>query len=315
MAELALPAAARAERRHPRLGYAMAAGAAALFAFNGIVSKVLLLSGMPAQRLTELRSTGACLGLFALLLLVAPERARISRREIPFLVFFGVCGFALVQWFFFIAIERLPVGIALLIQFTAPVFVALWARFVRREHLRRRFWVALALSLAGLSLVAQVWSGVALDTAGVVAAIGGALTLALYYLGGEHGVGERDPVSLVAWAMLFSALFWALVQPWWSFPFGELSDTPSLLGNLDEVSAPGWLLVLWLLLMGTIAPFVLMIGSLRHLPATRVGVVAMVEPVLGALFAWIWLGESLATPQLVGGALVLAGIVLAQTAR
>jgi len=76
-----------------------------------------------------------------------------------------------------------------------------------------------------------------------------------------------------------------------------------------------WLLAATMVVLGTILPFALVLTGLRHLPATRVGVVGMLEPVLAAAVAWAWLGEALGAVQLVGGAVVLAGIVLAQTAR
>ena len=316
MAEIALPAAAVTRRRRPRLGYAMTLTAAALFSFNGVVSKVILTSGdVSAPRLTELRSTGAFLCLALVLAVAAPERLRVTRRELPLLVFYGICGFALVQWLYFVAIERLPVGIALLIQFTAPVLVALWARFGRHEPVRKRVWAAIVLSLLGLSLVSEAWSGLSLDGMGVAAALVAALALAVYFVVGEHGVGTRDPLSLVCFAFFVAALFWALLLPWWSFPFGELGQSVSLLGNLADASLPVWALVLWMIVPGTIFPFALSIGALRHLPATIVGVVAMAEPPVAALAAYLWLDESLATFQIAGGLVVLIAIALAQTAR
>jgi drug/metabolite transporter (DMT)-like permease len=316
VADLALPLATSTRRRRPKLAYAMTLTAAALFGVNGAVSKVILTSGeIDAQRLTQLRSTGAFLCLAAALAIVAPTRLQVTRRQLPFLAFYGICGLAFVQWLYFLAIERLPVGIALLIQFTAPVLVALWARFGRREHVRRRVWAALALSLSGLALVAQVWQGLALDGAGVVAALAASAALALYFIVGERGVAGRDTFSLVSWAFLFATLFWAAVQPWWSFPFGSLEESASLLGNLDELSLPVWVLVLWLIVLGTIIPFSLSVGSLRHLPATMVGVVAMAEPPIAALVAFVWLDETLAAVQIVGGLIVLLAIGLAQTAR
>jgi drug/metabolite transporter (DMT)-like permease len=293
----------------------MVVGAAALFAVNGTVSKVVLLAGMPSQRLTELRSAGAFLGLAAVLLAFAPQSLRLSVREVPFLLFYGIAGFAFVQWFYFVALEHLPVGIALLVQYTAPVLVALWARFGEREQVRRRMWAALALALAGLALVAEIWDGLALSGIGVAAGFAAAVSLAIYWIVGEHGVGTRDPLSLNCWAFLASALFWTLLQPWWSFPWDELRETTSLLGHLGGVSLPVWALCIWIVTMGSIIPFGLIVGALRHLPATRVGVTAMLEPVLAALVAYAWLGETLTAMQLAGGVVVLAGVVLAQTAR
>jgi drug/metabolite transporter (DMT)-like permease len=303
-------------RRHPRVGYAMLAASASLFAVNGAVSKVILTSGgMTSLRLTELRATGAFLCLGAFLLVVAPGRLRVRREEVALLAFYGVAGFALVQWLYFVAIERLPIGIALLLEFTAPVLVALWARLVWHEPVRRRVWAALALALAGLAFVAEVWEDVRLDTVGVVAGLVAAGALAAYFLVGEHATGSRDALSLTCLAFGVASLFWAVVQPWWGFPFDALGETVSLGGALEETSAPVWLLCAWMIVLGTIAPFVLSLGALRHLPATRVSIVAMAEVVLASVVAWIWLEETLSAAQLFGGTVVLLGIVLAQTSR
>jgi drug/metabolite transporter (DMT)-like permease len=94
-----------------------------------------------------------------------------------------------------------------------------------------------------------------------------------------------------------------------------LDDTVSLQGNLSEHTAPVWLLVGFVVVVGTMVTFTLLTGALRHVPATRASIVATLEPVVATVVAWAWLGESFGTAQLVGGAVVLAGIVLAQTAR
>jgi drug/metabolite transporter (DMT)-like permease len=301
--------------RRPWVGVAMAIAAACCFALNGSVSKVVLGTGISAERLVELRSAGAFLGLFLALLVLAPGRLRVSRRDLPVLALYGIAGFALVQWFYFLAIARLPVGIALLFEFTAPVLVAVWARFAWHEAVRRRVWAALVLSLLGLVLVAEVWSGGGLDPFGVAAGLGAAVSLALYFLVGERAVGRRDPVSLTCWALFFAALFWSLLQPWWTFPVSAFSGSTDLGGSLAGSTAPIWLLALFIIVVGSIAPFLLVVGALRHLPATRVGVVGMAEPVLAGAVAFVWLGEALSAVQLTGGAVVLAGIALAQTAR
>jgi drug/metabolite transporter (DMT)-like permease len=293
----------------------MASTAAILWAGNGVVAKVVRENGLSAVQLAEVRSAGACLG-FALLLLVA-ARARLSvrRRELVALAVFGIAGLALVQWFYFVAIGRLDVGIALLIQYTAPLLVALYARFWRREAIHPRVWIALVLALAGLSLVVDVRHGISLDGVGVVAALGGALSYALYLVQAEHALGRRDPISLLCFGFGFATLFFAVVAPLWSFPFGRVGDDVSLLGRLSSWHAPLWLLLAGVVTFGTIVPFALLIGSLRHLPATRVGIIAMLELVAAAVFAWAWLGEELTAAQLAGATVVLAAIALSQLSR
>jgi drug/metabolite transporter (DMT)-like permease len=310
-----LPAGARQRDRRPLLGYGMIFLASTLFAINGTVSKVIQDAGLSSARLTQVRSTGAFAGLALVLALTNRKALRLRAREIPLLVLFGICGLAFVQWFYFIAIHRLAIGIALLIQYLAPLLVALWARFVGHEEVRRRIWLALALALAGLALVVEIWSGIALDTRGVAASLAGALSYALYILVAEHAVATRDPISLSCYGFFFASLFWAAVLPWWGFPDGVIGRTTSLHGHLASLHLPVWALVVWLIVLGAIVPFALVLAALRHVSATRAGIAAMLELPAATLVAFLWLGESLGLFQLVGGGVVLAAIALAQTSR
>ena len=115
-----------------------------------------------------------------------------------------------MQLFYFLAIHRLPVGIALLIQYIGPVLVAIWASTVGHEHVRRRIWLALALALTGLALMVQLWSGVTLDGLGVVFALVAAVVFAVYLLLAEHEVGRREPIPLLAWGFFFATVFWTV---------------------------------------------------------------------------------------------------------
>jgi drug/metabolite transporter (DMT)-like permease len=314
-APVPIPGAVQRDQR-AGTGYAMALAGAALFAVNGTVSKVALTgSELSAVDYTQLRTAGGFLALALALAVLARHKLRIGLRDVPFFVFYGMFSFALIQWLYFVAIEHLPIGIALLIQFTGVVLVALWARLVWHANVRPRVWAALSLSLVGLALVSELWLGWTLDTVGVVASVGGAIILAIYLLAGERAVETRDPLTVLCFALLFAAVVWSVVQPWWTYPFEELTQETSLLGNLDHLSAPVWSLALWTIVLGTIVPFALTIGALRHLAATRVGITMTFEPVAASLVAWAWLGETLSAVQIVGGAVVLTGILLAQTAR
>jgi drug/metabolite transporter (DMT)-like permease len=314
MSEAPLPVTPAPHRR-PRVGYLMAASAAALWAVNGTVSKVILASGISSLRLSEVRMTGAVVGFVIALLAIAPGRLKVRRRELPFLAVWRIGGLALVQWLYFLAIHRLAIGIALLIEYIAPLTVALWARYVFHERVRRRIWFALAFALVGLALIVDVRHGGSVSTAGVAFALGSAAAYTFYLLLAEHGVGDRDAVSLLAWGFAFGALFWWFVAPWWTFPADRVGADVSLLGRLSEYHLPVWALMAFLIVIGTILPFFLLVSALRHLPATRVGIIAMLEPVGATIVAWAWLNESLGALQLVGAAIVLLGIVLAQTAR
>jgi drug/metabolite transporter (DMT)-like permease len=248
------------------------------------------------------------------LAVVSPGRLRIRWRELPFVAVFGVVGIALTQYLYYVAIGRLPVGIALVFEMSAPVLIALYVWLVRREQVRNRLWVALALLLAGLVLVAEVWEGGgSLDLLGVLAALAAAVCLAAYYLLGERGTADRDPVALTAWSFVAAAAFWAVAAPWWQFDVGVLAEPVPV--SLGSTEVPAGALIAWIVVLGAVVPFWLSLAALRHLPPTTAGIVATVEPVLASIVAWLWLQQVLSPWQVAGGAVVLAGIVLAQTAR
>jgi drug/metabolite transporter (DMT)-like permease len=291
----------------------MVIASGALFAVNGTVSKLVLRSGFDAPQLTLLRAAGAFAGLLLLSAVLRPgvRRLRVRVREIPLLVVYGVCGFFFVPMLYFVAISRMPVGIALLFEYTAPLLVALWARFGQRHQVRPRLWGGLALSLAGLACVAEVWGDLRLNGLGVAAGFGAAVLLAVYYVLGARGIEQRDTVSLTTWAFGAAAVTGLIIRAATAGTGGWEPLTRSSGG------VPVWLLCCYVVVLGSIVPYMLVAAALRHLPATSVGIIGMVEPVLAATVAWITLGagEALNTAQLAGGLLVLAGVTLAETAR
>jgi drug/metabolite transporter (DMT)-like permease len=293
----------------------MVALAATLFAINGTVSKVILGSGVDAQQLTEVRCAGALVGLMLIALATRPATLKLSSSELPLILALGVVGLALVQWSYFFAIHRVPIGVALVVQYVGPILVALWARFVYGENVRARIWIALVLAITGLVLIVELWQSNRPNGAGLAAAAVAAVTYAAYILLAERGVRHRDPISLSAWGFFFATLFWSLVAPWWNFPSGRVGSDVSLLGNLASRHLPVWGLMLWMIALGTIVPFALVVGALRRISATRVGITAMLEPVVAIAIAWAWLGESLNPVQIAGAAVTLAGVALALSSR
>ncbi|HUW77815.1 MAG TPA: DMT family transporter [Candidatus Nanopelagicaceae bacterium] len=289
--------------------------AALLFGLNGTVSKLILQAGLPAMRFTEIRCGGAFICLLTYALIRRPASLKINRKQIGFLALYGVAGFAGVQVFYFVAIARLPVGIGLLLEFTAPILITLYVRFVRKEDVKSRMWAALVLAICGLILVGQVWNGLTLNGIGLIAGGFASISLTIYYLLGEHGVGIRDTTSLTAWAFGFATAFWLIVQPLWDFPFHLLSNQVSLGGRFSNVQAPLSLFILFCVLFGTVAPFILVVSALRHTTPARTAMIGMLEPIFASVVAWWWIGESLTLLQILGGLVVLTGIGLAESAR
>src|SRR6266540_2634806 len=239
--------------RSPARGVVLIVAASGFFAVNGSVAKLVIQAGIGPAHLTTLRASGAFLALLGGVLVHDARRLAVRRQELATLVVFGLTGLFLVPMLYFVAISRLPVGIGLLFEYTAP------------------------------------------------------LLLAVYFVVGARGVADRDPLSLNCWAFGVAALAGAIARPWWGFPFGVLDNT--------KAGVPVWLLCCYVVLLGSVVPYVLVAASLQHLPATSVGILGMIEPVIAATVAWLALDEVLSPAQLLGGVLVLAGVALAETAR
>jgi drug/metabolite transporter (DMT)-like permease len=293
----------------------MALVAAVLFAANGTVSKIVLGQGVAPGQLLQLRVTGAAIVIAVILAVTRPSALKVRPSDLGGLVLYGVVGVSLVQWLYLVAIGRLPVGIALLIEYTSPLLVALWVRFVRGESVRRRIWVALVLCLGGLALVGQVGAGAQLDRIGLLAAVGAAFALTTYFLTSERALAGRDAMSLATYGFAFSAVVWSVIHPWWRLPVEVLTGRAPLPGPLAGMDAPVALLVAWVIVFGTVAPFLLVLWGIGFAGSTRIALVGTSEPVLAGMVAWVVLGEALGGIQLVGVVVVVVGIVLATTAR
>lgn len=295
-------------------GYALALIGVVLFAVNGTVAKGILLTGIGPLQLSALRITGAAVLLMIAAAVMTPGDLRIRLQELPLLAGYGIAGVALTQVLYFIAITRMPIAVALVIEFSAPVMVALWVRIVQHQPVRRLVWLALALAMVGLTLVTDLWQGPTLDPVGVLAAAGAAVSLALYFIGGEHYVRQRSPVATAAWAMTAGAVAMAFLTPPWTVPWQQLSQ-PIGSDALPWLAGPLWLSVGWVIVLGTFLPFLVTFTALRYLPARQAVVIAMLEPVVAATVAYLVLGEVITALQILGGLLVLTGVVLADLAR
>jgi drug/metabolite transporter (DMT)-like permease len=300
--------------KRPVVGHIALLSSVSLFAANGSVSKALLLSGIDAAKLSQIRVTGAFAILFLLALIFVRPQLKLKLNEVPKFVAYGIVGVALVQYLYFVAIERLDIGVALVIEYTAPVLVALWARFGEKEPVKQRVWFALAITIAGLSLVTNIWGGFTLDSIGFIAAALAAISLAVYFITGEKLVAKRSPLAVVTLAFGASVIFWAILEPWWNFDTKILNGQTSLVAD-SASTLPTWSLMVWMIVMGTIAPFFLSFVALRHLKARTVAIVGTLEPVTASAIAFVLLNESLLAIQLLGGAAVLIGVVLAETAK
>jgi drug/metabolite transporter (DMT)-like permease len=311
----------RSPARNPGLGVGLVVLGAACFTVNAGVSRVALRAGVDPAMLTTIRVTGTFLVLLALAACFRRTALRPPRgRLLVLVVAHGVIGVALLQWTYFIAIDRLPVGMALLLEYQAPVIVALWARFAQREQVRPRLWLGLVLAVGGLAAATEVWKGApsgtgGVDGLGVLAGLAAAVCFAGYFLIGEAGVGALDPMRVILWSFGVATVALNVTSPITALDMSGLDRQVSLLGALDHLAAPLWLLLAWVVVLGTLVPFFATLFALSFIRATTVTVIALLEPIGVSALGWAWFAESLGPIAVVGCLAVVGGIVIAQSAR
>lgn len=270
-------------------------------------------SGIPADQLVLIRSGVSALLAGAVLVFINPKAFKLTWREVPLLLAFGVFGLALMQWAYSNAVSILPVGIALLFEYTAIIIVPIAARIVFKEKTTKTFWYGVALVLGGLLVVSQIWAG-GLDPVGVGYALLAAVLLAFYFLMGQHAGHTRDPLSTMFYTMLIATIFWGILSGGQASTI-DLLQIVNLTGNLSAWNVPVWVPLAWLTVMGTFAPMAMGFIALKLTTASKVSVTQTAEPVFAFIFGWLWLGQSMNFLQTIGGALVIAGIIFAQRSK
>jgi drug/metabolite transporter (DMT)-like permease len=297
------------------VGYLAGTVAAFIFGVNGVVIKLLMDgTGIDGFQVTFLRVVGAAVLMGAVLLIRDPSALRITRKQILPLIAMGVIGVAMLQATYAEAVYLLPIGIALLLEYTAVLFVALIAHFFFREHVKSRIWVSIASVLIGLATVAEVWNST-LNVEGVLWALAASASLTTYFLLGERQTGVRHPLAVGFWGMAVASVFWALFSGWWTVDPAVFNRVVPFSGDAEGISGPAWFLLAFIVVLGTFTTFGLGLWSISILKATRSGIVATSEVLFAFLAAWLILGETLNIVQLVGAGIVLVGVVLAQSAR
>ncbi|NBO25952.1 MAG: DMT family transporter [Actinobacteria bacterium] len=304
----------KAHVKNAKLGYSLYLAAATCWALNGTVSKVVLLEVGDPLRVSQFRGTGTAIILTIFVALTNRKAFRITPKEALLLAGYGIIGVAMCQWFYFESISRMPITISLLIEFMAPIFVVLYARLVMHVPVKNTVWLGLALAVVGLALVAQVWDGFTLDKIGVLFAMASMTTLVFMYLLGDKASQGRDPMSLLMWAFIFASIFFAILRPWGSFPWDSLQAQVTPFEGGTGVY-PIWPFFAFMVLIGTLTPYILVINSIRHIGGPGASIMGMTEPPIAAIAAWIVLGEIFVPVQMLGGVIMLVGIVVAERAR
>ncbi|WP_082527110.1 DMT family transporter, partial [Kitasatospora sp. MBT63] len=298
-------------RRSARsLGLTLALVSAFAFGGSGTAAKPLIEAGLSPLHVVWLRVAGA-----ALVLLPLAWRHRSALRQRPgVLTGFGLLAVAGVQACYFASIARIPVGVALLIEYLGPPLLLGYVKFVQRRPVSRGAAVGAAVAVGGLACVVEVWNGLSFDALGVLFALGAACCQVGYFVLADAGrQGERpiDPIAVSAFGLLIGAVVLTVLTRPWEADWGLLTGQVTMNGH----RLPALLPAAWMVLVATVLAYLTGVVAVQHLSPPVAGVVANLEAVVATVLAWVLLGEHLGLPQLAGGALVLAGAFAAQTSK
>ncbi|WP_330292475.1 EamA family transporter [Streptomyces sp. NBC_00576] len=291
------------------VGLGLALVSAVAFGGSGVAAKPLIEAGLDPLHVVWLRVTGAAL---VMLPLAVRHRALVRRRP-ALLAGFGLLAVAGVQACYFAAISRIPVGVALLVEYLAPALVLGWVRFVQRRPVTRAAALGVVLAVGGLACVVEVWSGLSFDAMGLLLALAAACCQVGYFVlsdqGSDAGDEAPDPLGVIAYGLLVGALVLTAVARPWRMDWSVLAGT----AHMDGTPVAAGLLLGWLVLVATVVAYVTGVLAVRRLSPQIAGVVACLEAVIATMLAWVLLGEHLSAPQIVGGAVVLLGAFIAQS--
>ncbi|MBT2429516.1 MULTISPECIES: DMT family transporter [unclassified Streptomyces] len=302
------------QKRSAGLGLALLSAFA--FGGSGVAAKPLIEAGLDPLHVVWLRVAGAAL----IMLPVAWRHRNLVRERPALLAGFGLFAVAGVQACYFAAISRIPVGVALLVEYLAPALVLGWVRFVQRRPVTRAAALGVVLAVGGLACVVEVWAGLSFDTLGLLLALGAACCQVGYFVLSDHGgqegkggdgrgVEPPPPLGVIAYGLIVGALVLTVVARPWGMDWSLLGGTAGMNGT----GVPAWLLLGWIVLVATVLAYGTGVVSVRMLSPQVAGVVACLEAVIATVLAWVLLGEHLSAPQLIGGFVVLTGAFIAQS--
>jgi drug/metabolite transporter (DMT)-like permease len=272
-----------------------------LWGFSGVVTKYLLRRQMRPDELLVFRTLMAAMILFIWLGLRSPHLLRIRRADLPSLLLLGAIGLAANQGFYYLSLMMVSVGYSLLLQYLAPAHLMVYGVLSKTERMTGGKLLAAFTAICGCALMVLGQEGgiARVSLAGTLCAIASGLCFAFYTAFGKQVLKRHDPRAMIAYAFLIAGAVWLTIRPPWKIDWASI-----------DLSM--WLFFIYLASAATILPFALYSASLRYLEASRSSLTSMLEPVVAASIAWVWLGEEMEPMQIAGGAAVIGGILLLQ---
>lgn len=292
----------------------MGALGALLFSLGGVAQKTLMHNALQALDFAPIRVLLSALLLIGFLGVRDRSAFRVTRPELPLLFAYGAGLMLSTQLLYSVSIAHLPIAIGTLLVYVSIANLAIWNRLRHGTVLGAGGRASVGLAILGALCITGVLSGRVsgnLDAIGLAAGFGNSVVFAAYLLVGGRLQRVRSAPSLLMWAMVFATIGWSLLRPWWNFPWSVLDDRIPLLVDHGPL-LPVWLLTIYVVLVGTVLPFGLVLASVARIGAQRSSIVSASEPMFAAFVALLLISEVLDVWQLLGGALITAAIIVGE---
>lgn len=285
-------------------GIWLALFSAASFGTSGSFGKSLLDAGWSPGAAVTARIGGAALIMAVPAAIKSRGRWHLLRRHAGLLAVYGVVAMAGCQLFFFNAVTRLSVGVALLLEYLAPVLIIGWLWMRSGVRPSRLTLIGAAVSIGGLVLVLDVTGAVDVDLVGVAWGLAAALGLVVYFLLSAREPEGLPPFLMASAGMVIATAVLLVVGVLGVMPFDASTEDVEFVGR--EVS---WLVpVVAMVVIATALAYTSGIAAVRALGSRLSSFIGLTEVLFAVLFAWLILGELPRPIQLVGGLLIVAGV-------
>lgn len=289
---------------HRAIGVVTGLASALAFASSGPLLKPLIEAGWSTGAAASVRMSGAALVLLPVLILALRRDPGLLRRNALIIIGFGATGVAGCQLFYLAAIQRMPVGVALLVQYLAPVLLVGLAWIRTRRAPGRLVLLGSAVSIVGLIFVIDI-GGATFDALGVLFALGAAVSLGGYFLLSERAGDGLPPLVLAAAGLLVGALFSGGLSLIGILPFAAPPVDVVLVG----VTVAWFVPLVWVVVIATALAYGLGVLAVTQIGSRVASFVGLSEVLFAILIAWLILGEQPTVVQVIGGALIVAGVV------
>ncbi|MDQ0616150.1 drug/metabolite transporter (DMT)-like permease [Arthrobacter globiformis] len=286
-------------------GLGIALFSSAVFGLSGSFAKSLLETGWTPGAAVTARLTAAALILAIPAVPALRGRWTQLRSNWVTIVLFGLIGVAACQLFYFNAVDRLSVGVALLLEYLAPVLIVLWLWVASRKRPRPLTVAGTLLSLGGLVLVLDLTGAVKIDAVGVFWGLAAAVCLAMYFFITAKQNDTLPPIVLASGGLLVGAAVMWLTAATGLLPMAiSTADT-----KLGPWTTPWWVPLGGLVLLATVLAYVSGIMAARALGSKVASFVSLTEVLFAVIWAWLLLGELPGPIQLLGGVLIVGGVL------